>query len=145
MSKDKLSGILETKTEIVKQTASVIPFIIKTVIVGGVAYFVYQKYTNRFTKLKEKSSYPVSNITQAQAEAKADSIGGSISLFDNDLDNVINQLTGLNYNAFVRVYNAFGHQRGTLFGGDLNLVEWLQNQFPDDIEQLSFLLNGAFF
>jgi hypothetical protein len=145
MSKNSLKGVTEVQTEFVKQAASVLPFIIKTGIILGVGYYVYYRFTNRFTKMAEKTNYPTSNVTAAQAEARANAIAGSIGWVSNDLDNVTNQLTGLNYNGFIRVYNAFGHHKGTLLAGDLNLIEWLQNQFPDDIEQLSFLTNGAFF
>lgn len=106
----------------------------------------YRIYTNRFVNIKESSSEPPANISLAQAKTRADSIAGSITTFGNDFRNVSTQLTGLNYNGFVRVYNAFGHHRGTLLGGDLNLIEWLQNQFDSfQMKQLSFLLNGRFF
>jgi len=82
----------------------------------------------------------------AQAKAKADSIAGSITWTGNSFNNVADNLSGLNYNDFIRVYNAFGQQTGTLLGGDLNLIEWIQNQFSEyEVEQLSSLLNGAFF
>lgn len=134
---------VETTAEIAKQT---IPFVVKTLFVLGVGYLIYRKYTNRFVKLKEKSNYPKSNVSDAQAKSRADSISGSISLFSNSFETVADNLAGLNYNGFVKVYNEFGHQSGTFFSGDLNLIEWLRNQFDDyEVEQLSFLLNGAFF
>ena len=143
-----LKGIsdLDPRTTIVKETASVIPFLIKTVVVCGIAYYVYNRFTNRFIKLKENSNYPAANVTEAQAKTRADAIAGSIGWFTNSFDAVADNLAGLNYNGFVRVYNAFGQQTGTLFGGDLNLVEWIKNQFSEDeISQLSSLQNGVFF
>ncbi|MEN2415537.1 hypothetical protein [Flavobacterium mesophilum] len=130
----------------IEKTTEVIPFLIKTIVVLGLGYFVYYKYTNRFIKRKENSSYPTANVSLAQAKARADAIYSSIGWVSNDFENVASQLTGLNYNGFVRVYNAFGHRRGTLLAGELTLEEWIYNQFTkDQIQQLSFLLGGAFF
>lgn len=137
---------MDTKTEIVKQTASIIPFLVKTAVVCGIGYYVYYRFTNRFISLKENTKLQNSNVTLAQAKSRADSIKSSISWTGNDFNNVADNLQGLNYNGFIRVYNAFGEQTGTLLGGDLNLIEWIQNQFtPYEVEQLSSLLNGAFF
>jgi hypothetical protein len=137
------SKAIETSANIAENT---LPFIIKTIFILGVGYLVYAKYTNRFVKLQEKSSYPKSNVSDAQAKGRAASIAGSITLFGNSFDTVSESLSGLNYNGFVRVYNAFGHQTGTYLAGDLDLIEWLRNQFTDyQMQQLSFLLNGSFF
>jgi hypothetical protein len=132
--------------KVVEQTASVIPFLIKTAVIGGLIYWGYSTYTNRFKKVSELSSEPQANISYAQAQIRADSIYASINLFSNDFDNVAKQLTGLNYNGLVRVYNAFGHHTGTLLKGELTLVEWLKDQFNDyQMAQLSFLTGGKFF
>lgn len=130
----------------IEQASTALPFLIKLGAVTALVVVGYRIYTNRFVNIKESSSEPPANISMAQAKTRADSIAGSISNFSNDFKNVSTQLTGLNYNGFVRVYNAFGHHRGTLLGGDLNLIEWLQNQFNSfQMKQLSFLLNGRFF
>ena len=132
--------------KVVEQASTAIPFLIKTFTLLGIGIWAYKTYTNRFVQLKENSSYAPANVSLAQAKGKADSIGKSIGLVSNDFDNVSKQLAGLNYNGFIRVYNAFGQQRGTLFGGELNLIEWIQNQFTSyQVQQLSFLLGGAFF
>lgn len=138
-----ITKAVDTTADIALET---VPFVLKTLFGLGVVYFVYTRYTNRFIKLKENSKYPKSNVTDAQAKSRAGAIGSSITLFGNSFDTVANNITGLNYNGFVKVYNAFGHQTGTFFSGDLDLIEWLRNQFSDyEVEQLSFLLNGAFF
>ena len=137
---------LDPRVKVIEQTASVIPFLIKTIVICGIGYYVYYKFTNRFVKMKENSKYPVANLTMAQAKARAESIYGSITLFGNDFQNVATQLNQVNYNGFVRIYNAFGEHTGTLLGGDLDLIEWIHNQFTDyEIEQISFLTSGAFF
>ncbi len=130
----------------IEQASTALPFLIKLGALITVGVVGYKMYTNRFIKLKENSAYAPANVSYAQAKGKADSIGRSIGLISNDFQNVSKQLSGLNYNGFIRVYNEFGHQRGTLLGGDLNLIEWLQNQFNSyQMQQLSFLLGGAFF
>ncbi|SDZ90854.1 hypothetical protein SAMN05443667_101251 [Flavobacterium gillisiae] len=132
--------------KVVEKSAEAIPFLIKLFTVLGVAYYAYSKYTNRFVKRKENSAYSAANLSYAQAKSRADAIYGSISTFSNDFENVSRQIAGLNYNGFVRVFNAFEHKKGTLFGGDLNLEEWCYNQFTNyQMQQLSFLLGGAFF
>ncbi|WP_163398155.1 hypothetical protein [Flavobacterium fluviatile] len=129
-----------------EKTFDVIPFLIKTTVILGLGWFAYYKFTNRFVKRKENSSYPAANVSIAQAKSRADAIYSSIGWVSNDFENVASQLTGLNYNGFVRVYNAFGHKRGTLLAGDLTLEEWIYNQFSkEQVQQLSFLLGGAFF
>lgn len=136
----------DPRSTVIAETASVIPWLIKFAVLGTVAYFAYRAYTNRFEKLKENSNYPKSNISDAQAETRADAIYSSIGWFSNDFEHVKAQFVGLNYNAIIKVYNAFGKQTGTLLGGELNLFEWCKNQFnSDQISQLRFVTGGAFF
>ena len=144
-TKSKLGNPFVAAT-VVQQSATALPFLIKLGAIITVAVVGYKMYTNRFKKFAENSALPPANVSLAQAKGKADSIGKSITLFSNDFDNVSKQLAGLNYNGFVRVYNAFGQQRGTYLAGDLNLIEWIENQFTAyQKQQLSFLLGGAFF
>lgn len=132
--------------KVVEKSAEAIPFLIKFFTVIGVSWYAYRLYNDRFVKRKENSSFPPSNVSYAQAKSRADAIYGAIGVISNDFDVVSRQISGLNYNGFVRVYNAFGHKKGTLLGGDLNLEEWVYNQFSSyQVQQLSFLLGGAFF
>lgn len=134
------------QTEIIKQTASFIPWLLKFGFIIGTLWFVWYKYNNRFQQLKYNSSYPKSNITDTDAETRASTIYNSISLFDNSFEAVKDAIAGLNYNGFVKLYNAFGHHTGTIFGGELDLIGWCKNQFSDDqILKLKFLLGGQFF
>jgi hypothetical protein len=58
----------------------------------------------------------------------------------------VSSLGGLNYNGFVRVYNEFGEQTGQLFGKKLDMIEWLYSKYDAyEMQQISFLTNGAFF
>jgi hypothetical protein len=132
--------------KVIEKSSEAIPFLIKLFTVLGVSYYAYSKYTNRFVAKKENRSYPAANVSYYMAQSKADAIYGSISTFSNDFENVSSQIAGLNYNGFIRVYNAFKHKKGTLFGGDLNLEQWAYNQFTSyQIQQLAFLVGGAFF
>jgi len=146
---------MSTQAKAVQTTANVIentiPYIIKGIFVIGIALYAIGKFKNRFVNLKEKSNYPTANVTDAQAKAKANSIISSKSFFDefdfgDQYNATADALAGLNYNGFVKVYNAFGHQKGHLFGGDLNLIEFIHDQFSEvEIQYLSALQNGVFF
>lgn len=145
-TKSKLGNPIDTGSTVIEKSAETIPFLIKTIVFLGIGYFAYNSYTNRFVKRKEISSYPDANVSYAQAQARANAIYSSIGWVSNDFANVSRQLTGLNYNGFIRVYNAFGHKTGTLLEGDLDLEQWCANQFTSyEVQQLSFLLGGAFF
>lgn len=142
----KLGNPVDAGSTIIEKSAEVIPFLIKFAVLGGVAYFAYRSYTNRFVKRQEDASLPNANVSYAQAQSRANAIYSSIGWFSNDFANVSRQISGLNYNGFIRVYNAFGHKKGTLLGGDLDLEQWCANQFTAyEVQQLSFLLGGAFF
>lgn len=147
--REGLNGIVpgsEESVRVVGATADLGVWLIKFLVVGGVVWFVYNKFTNRFISMKEESKYPPANVTKAQAQARADAIYSSIKWFSNSFDQAVSSLSGLNYNGFVRVFNAFGTKRGTLFGGEKNLIEWLKDQFSEEeVQQLSFLTNGVFF
>lgn len=134
-----------------KIAETLLPWLFKLAVIGAIGVYAYRRFTTRFVALKEKSNYPKSNVSDAQAKGRADSIIGSISFFDQtefgtQFNATADALQGLNYNGFVKVYNAFGHQKGHWFAGDKNLVEFINDQFSAyEIQQLSFLSNGAFF
>jgi len=136
------------QTEVIKQTASVIPFLIKTIVIVGIAAVIIYKYKNRFIKLDYARNYDPANITDAQAEAKAAAIYNAMGLFSNSFSTVKASVAGLNYNGFIKLYNAFGTHTGRLlgFGKEMDLIAWCSDQFDENqIAQLRFLLGGAFF
>jgi hypothetical protein len=134
------------QAELVKQTASVLPFLIKTTVLLLIGWYLWGKWSNRFVKWPEKSNYPAANITINEAESKADSIEQAKEWFVGaDFDAVSDALSGLNYNGFVRLYNAFG-KRSFAIDADYNLIEWIHAYFSqEEINQLSILQNGVFF
>lgn len=144
----KLTGALaaEERIKVVSAGTDIAVWLIKFAVIGTVGYIIYRSWKNRFVAWKENPKYPKANITYAQAQARANAIYESIGWFSNSFDQAVTSLSGLNYNGFVRVYNAFGMKRGTLLGGEHDLIGWLKNQFSEEeIQQLSFLTNGVFF
>jgi alpha-acetolactate decarboxylase len=136
----------ENQKAVVQATASVIPFVLKTVFVLGVGYFVYSSWADRFVPSKEVPYYPQSNITSSQAKTKAEAIYGAMKGFGNGFQVVAANIAGLNYNGWVRLYNAFGNRQGIVpFSGETNLVEWFADQFDEEeLAQLRFLVPNAF-
>jgi hypothetical protein len=146
-----LNGIIENdpRVQVTTQLASVIPWIFKLLVLLGLGWWAYSRFTNRFISLKTDSKYLVANVSDAQAKTRADAIAASLAFFDytgNEFEVTSQNIAGLNYNGFIKVYNAFGKQSGHIGSGQLNLVEWINDQFSQyQIKQLSSLLNGAFF
>ena len=66
--------------------------------------------------------------------------------FGNGFEIVKTNIAGLNYNAFIKVYNAFGHRQGSIpFSDKMNMVEWFSDQFDaDELTQLRFLVPNMF-
>ncbi|HEX8269766.1 MAG TPA: hypothetical protein VF581_07730 [Flavobacterium sp.] len=136
----------DPRAEVIGQAASAIPFLIKTAVIGAILFVVYGKYTKRFQPWDEKPQYGPANITEAQAQSKAEIIANSDTTFGNDFQAVSSAMAGLNYNGFVRLHNAFGKQSASFFGEELDLIGWLKDNFNDyEMQQLSTLTNGVFF
>lgn len=135
--------------EVAGQGAGLAVWLIKGAVLLTLGYFIYSKIANRFIALKQNSKYPKANISEAVAKTRADAIVSSLAFFDytgNEFEVTSNAIAGLNYNGFILLYNAFGKQSGHFLKGDLNLIEWINDQFSaTQISQLSFLLGGAFF
>ena len=118
--------------------------VLKVGIFGLGAYIIYNKFVNGFDKRKENSNYRPSNITAQGAAIRAENLFRAMYGPGDNFNKVATNLKGLNYNSYVRVYNAFGERRGM----DLkkqNLEEWLYDNFTEsEIKQLKFLTNNAF-
>lgn len=153
-SKAGLTGILDAdpRTIVVREVASkgtdLVFFGIKVLIVAGLSYWGYGLITNRFQKKPFANNLPAANISDIEASSRAKNIiteasGWSMSLFDV----VKNSITGLNYNGYIKLYNAFGHQEEKGFlPNKVDLTEWIKDRFSSSqVQQLSFLLNGVFF
>jgi alpha-acetolactate decarboxylase len=146
VNSDAAKNASEGQKAVVQATASVIPFFLKTIFVLGVGYVVVNKWTNRFVPAKEASYYPAANVTTSQAKTKADAIHGAMKGFGNGFQIVAANIAGLNYNGWIRVYNAFGNRQGVVpFSAKMNLSEWFADQFDDEeLAQLRFLVPNVF-
>lgn len=112
-------------------------------LIAGGLVFAYHKIFG-FTKWNENKNYQPSNISTAQAKARADAIFSALYGVGANYSTVEHNLTGLNHNSFIRIYNEFGERRGATFVKK-NLIEWLQDQFNEDkLTQLRFLIKGFF-
>lgn len=133
---------------VVATVASQIPWgwIIKVAVGSFVAYRIVQSFKKRFTPLNQVSGYNKPNISFAQAEMKADVIHQAMKGFGNGFTVVRENIAGLNYNGWVRLYNAFGNREDSIIGSDdKNLIEWFQNQFSNnELSELRVLVPNVF-
>lgn len=118
--------------------------VLKFLVLGGLVAVLYFKVFKGFSKLQEDVRYKPSNVNVTEAKARAEAIYTALLGFGANYKTVENNLTGLNHNGFIRVYNEFGERRSATLV-KMNLVEWLQDQFKeDDIAKLRFLIKGFF-
>ena len=143
---DVAKNASESQKAVVNATASVIPFFLKSAFVLTVGYVAYNKWTNRFVAAKEAPYYPAANITTSQAQTKADAIHVAMKGIGNGFQIVAANIAGLNYNGWIRVYNAFGNRQGVIpFSSKMNLTEWFADQFnEEELAQLRFLVPNVF-
>lgn len=118
--------------------------ILKFLIVSGVLTIAYFKIFRGFKKLDDDKRYRPSNISTTQAKARAEAIYTALLGIGANFKAVENNLTGLNHNGFIKVFNEFGERRSATLT-KMNLVEWLQDQFGEtEIAKLRFLIKGFF-
>jgi hypothetical protein len=126
------------------QKTQLITTVVKFGLFLGIIGFAYYKIANIFTKMKSDSRYRPSNINASEAKNRADALYTAMYGFGANFETVSQNLTGLNHNAYIEVYNAFGKKRAANFK-DLNLTEWITDQFSgDDLSKLRFIINGFF-
>lgn len=128
--------------------ASVIPwgFLIKTVVLLGIGYYAINSFKKRFVKKDEVPRWGPANISDGQARSKADAIHKAMLGWGNGFEIVRENIAGLNYNGWVKVYNAFGNREDSIPGNDdMNIVEWFIDQFDtQELNELRVLVSGAF-
>lgn len=128
--------------------ASVIPwgFIVKTVVVVGITYYAINSFKKRFSSLNEVTAFGPANISFGQAKSKADVLHTAMKGFGNGFSTVKNTIAGVNYNGWVRIYNAFGNRPDSLPGtDDMNLQEWIQSEFSENqLDELRVLIQNVF-
>lgn len=137
---------VSTAAEVVKNTTSVIPFLIKTGVYLGLGYLAYTIFINKFRAINENKNYPPANVTLGQAQTRAEAIYTAMRGIGADFESVATNLQGLNYNGWVRVYNAFGKRKGANpLSNPLDLVGWINDQFSNQEINLLRTLVGSVF
>lgn len=125
-----------------KRTVKVMPYVLGFLAVTVVGYMGYKAYKNRFISKGNNNNYPPANITEGQAESKADALYEAMYGAGLNFPAVLNALAGLNYNGYVLVFNKFGKQKD-FWGTELNLTEWLTNQLSESQrKQLDVVIKG---
>lgn len=128
----------------IEKTANLGFTIFKIGLIAGVITFAYYKIFKGFKSIQEDKRYKPSNINATQAKARSEAIYTALLGAGANYKTVENNLTGLNHNGFVRLFNEFGERRSSTLT-KMNLVEWLQDQFNEaDIAKLRFLIIGFF-
>ncbi len=130
--------------EAIAKTANVGITVLKVGLIAGVLVFAYYKIFKGFPAIKEDVNYKPSNISVTTAKARSEAIYTAVLGTAKNYSTVEKNLSGLNHNGFIRLYNEFGERRSA-FLVKMNLVEWLQDQFnEDEIAKLRFLIKGFF-
>jgi hypothetical protein len=118
--------------------------VLKIALIGGILTLAYFKIFKGFQQIQDDKRYKPSNINVTQAKARSEAIYTALLGFGANYNTVENNLTGLNHNGFIKVYNEFGERRSSTLV-KMNLVEWLQDQFNEtEIAKLRFLIKGFF-
>ena len=75
--------------------------------IGGTAFY-YLYWKNRFKNAKYNSDMPDSNVSPAEARAKADALYQAMKGIGTNEKAIKKALAGVNYNGYIAIYNAFG-------------------------------------
>jgi len=126
---------------------STISTVIKVALVGAVLYGGYLWWKSRFQPIGIATNRPPAQITEGQAQTKANALYQAMLGPGTDFDTVRNNLIGLNYNDWVLVYNAFGKRSGILpLSAAEDLSEWLVNDLSSsELEELRYYLGPGLF
>ena len=105
---------------------------------------VYNKFF-RFSKIKQDKNYTPANITEIEAEQRANAIEMALQGIGSDFKAVEKNLSNINRNAFILIYNAFGERRGMDLK-KLTLIDWLVYEYggTDKLARLRLKINGFF-
>ncbi|MFK8269904.1 hypothetical protein [Capnocytophaga stomatis] len=117
--------------------------------IGGFAFYTLY-WKNRFIPIKTNPNDRASNITPSQASLRAQKLYNAMVGVGNGYKQVYEAFKGLNRNAFVLVYNAFGKRKPATdvlgFGNKshMTLTEWMADQFSDsELQNLRFIIQGG--
>ena len=108
-----------------------------TAVLGVAGYAFYTLYwKNRFKKMKYNPKAAPSNVPPAAALAKANALYAAMKGAGTNEKEIYKTLTGVNYNGFIAIYNAFGKRSGALNfslgnSGDEDLLSFLQGDLSE--------------
>lgn len=141
-----ITTTLQRANEGVNTTASIVKGTLKLGLFLGIGLFVYKKIFNGFSALNENKKEKPSSISKAMAKNKAEAIYSAMYGVGNGFKSVRQNLIGVNYNGFVRIYNAFGQRKGVNpFAKPMTLTDWFTDQFsPSELMELRFLIPNFF-
>ena len=144
-----IAKTLENANAGVNATASIIKGGLKIVLFLGIGVIVYKKVFNGFSKLSEDKRYRPSNISSGMAKNKAEAIFNAmygINITNAGFNSVKQNLSGVNHNGFIKIYNEFGLRKGlNAFEKKTNLIQWIADQFSQSqLVQLRFIMPNFF-
>lgn len=123
------------------------------IAVGGAAYvgYLYLK-DDEPPKLASNPNFEPNTLTDVQARTIADRLYSAMASVGTDEDEIKEALTGLTYNEFVKVYEAFGKRQYSIAWGNVgdpitsdkhHLITWLTNELDSkDIDALKVIIPG---
>lgn len=95
-----------------------------------VGFVAYKRFFNNFSKINQDIRYQPAKINDATAIAKAEIIFRAMYGAGNGYSTVKSNLTAIYHNDFIKIYNAFGNRKGiNPLGKEMNLIEWIQDEF----------------
>lgn len=142
--KGAITQILDTQKKVTEEGIKIAKVVGVVAVVGIACYVGYRAYQNRFISQGTNTNTTPANITNSQAQAKADAIYEAMYGWGVDFGTIKNNLAGLNQNAWSKVFNAFGKRK--MWGGfsDMNLMEWLTDQLSDSEKaEIRFLIGNV--
>lgn len=141
-----IASTMQNANNTINVTASIVKGVLKTGFFLGIGYFAYTKIFNGFSSLSESKVKSPSNISSGMAKNKAEAIFSAMYGLGNGFKAVKQNLMGVNYNGFVRIYNAFGKRKGiNPLSNKMTLIEWFLDQFsPNELIELRFIIPHFF-
>jgi hypothetical protein len=146
-SRTGLAAAPAVASAIAKNRDEAIGFLLKVGIVVGVAGLAWYLLRKKHKPANFDSSKPPSNITKAQAMLRADALYSAMYGIGTNYNVVKQNLQGLNYNAWIMLFNEFGiRQPANPLAEKINLVEWLIDELNDtQLSEIRFMLPYNFF
>lgn len=132
--------------KVAEQTSSTIKIIRNVIVIGafaGLTYWGVKKLFFGFKKLKEDKRFKAT-ISTTIAKKKAENIFSALNGLNN-FSAIRSELTNLNPNDFVRIYNEFGERKakvlgiGVPFQDKKNMIEWFGSLTSEQLMQLRFM------